>query len=198
MHTKTVVAASLLGLGLLVGTAQAQAPASPVVGATADTAVLVARAKIVEIDAKNRVLTVRGPAGNTFTLVAGPEVRNFAQIHKGDEIVARFRRSVAYVITKPGTPLPDVAVIDTAARAPAGHKPFGAVGEHVALTGTIVAIDTEAHTLGVINRQGGPVRILGVRDPERQAALKTLNVGDNITVVFTEAVAVSVEPAHHR
>ena len=193
-----ILATALLTLGLGVGAAHAQAPASPVVGATADAAVLVARATIVGVDAKNRALTVRGPAGNTFTLVAGPEVRNFAQIKKGDEIVARFTQSVAYVVTKPGTAVPDVAVIDTAARAPAGHKPFGAVGEQVAITGTIVAIDTEAHTLSVINPRGGPVRTFSVRDPERQAALKALSVGENITVVFTEAVAVAVEPARHR
>lgn len=46
-----------------------------------------------------------------------------------------------------------------------------------------------------MDQHGGPVRNITVQDPERQAAMKKLQVGEMITVVFTEAVAVAVEPA---
>jgi hypothetical protein len=196
-----VAAAIALAIGLSNSAAYAQAPSQPPAAGqpargSEDVAITTIRAKVTGINAKERQLTVRGPSGNVFKLVAGPEVRNFAQIRTGDDIVLRYTQSIAYVISKPGTKLPDVAVANAGARAPLGAKPAGAVGQRVAITGTIVGIDPAAHTLSVIDQHGGPVRTFAVTDPERQAALSTLNVGDMLTVVFTDAVAVTVEPTH--
>jgi hypothetical protein len=192
MRIRSLLFAGILAATLGIQGAYAQ---GPVVGSTADVAVSVARAKVTHVDAKNRVLTLRGPAGNTFEVTAGPEVRNFAQIKAGDEIVLHFTEAVAVVITKPGTKLPDIAVTDTAARATPGQKPAGAVARQVTVTGVIVGLDPTRHIISVVDQHGGPVREISVQDPERQAAMKALQVGDMITVVFTEAVAVAVEPA---
>lgn len=209
MNARSILlAAAAMAAGLAGPAAQAQAPAAqapgtggapagnPVVGASGDVAVTTVRARITAIDSHTRTLTLRGPAGNQFTVVAGPEVRNFAQIRRGDEVVARYTQSIAYVITKPGTKLPDVAVADGGVRAAPGDKPGMAIGRRVAVTGTIVGIDPVGHVLSVVDQHGGAVRNLAVQDPERQAALASLQVGQMITVVFTEAVAVAVEPAH--
>jgi hypothetical protein len=202
MRSFHLAAAAVLAVGLANPAAHAQAqvqgqPPAPgqATRGSADIAVTTIRAKVTGINTKERQLTVRGPAGNVFKLVAGPEVRNFPRIRTGDDIVLRYTQSVAYIISKPGTRLPDVAVEDAGARAPLGARPAGAIGQRIAITGTIVGIDPAAHTLSVIDQHGGPVRTFAVTDPERQAALSTLNVGDMLTVVFTEAVAVAVEPA---
>jgi hypothetical protein len=195
-----LAAAVALSASLLSTVVHAQAqpqtpPQGQTAGVSADVAVTTVRAKVTGINAKDRLLTVRGPSGNVFKLVAGPEVRNFAQIRTGDDIVLRYTQSVAYVISKPGTKLPDVAVGEAAARAPLGAKPAGAIGQRVTITGTIVGVDPLTHTLSVVDQHGGPVRTFAVTDPERQAALSSLKVGEMLSVVFTEAVAVAVEPA---
>lgn len=191
-RTGLLAAAAAMALGLAAPAAHAQVGAG---GVSADVAVTTARARITGIDAKTRTLTVRGPAGNVFKLVAGPDVRNFAQIRKGDDIVVRYTQSVAYVISPADTKLPDVAAADGAVRAAPGAKPGGAVGERVAITGTIVGVDPAGHVLSVVDQHGGPVHNFAVVDPERQAQLPMLKVGDKITAVFTEAVAIAVEPA---
>ena len=41
---------------------------------------------------------------------------------------------------------------------------------------------------------GGMVHIFNVTDPQRQAALKRVKVGDSLTAVGTEAFAIALEP----
>jgi Cu/Ag efflux protein CusF len=185
--------AALLAFG--VAARHAPADAQPT-GAVDETSVTTARARITAVDVKHRKVTLRGAAGNVFTVVAGPEVRNFAQIKVGDQVVLRYMQSVAYVISKPGTKLPDVAVVDSGVRAAPGSKPAGAVGQKVVITGMIVGVDPVGHVLSVVDQHGGPVRNFAVTNPDRQADLTSLKVGEMISVVFTEAVAVAVLPAH--
>ncbi|MDR3536220.1 MAG: hypothetical protein P4L71_06940 [Acetobacteraceae bacterium] len=201
MQLRSILLAAAAGLafGLASPTVHAQSPVvpqSPVVGASGDVAVTVVRAKVTAIDAKTRQLTFRGPAGNVFQVVAGPGVHNFAQIRRGDDLVLRYVQSVAYVITKPGTKLPDVAVTDAGAHAAPGSMPGVAAARRVAITGLIVGVDPVGHVLSVVDQHGGSVRDFAVRDPERQAEMGSLEVGQMITVVFTEAVALAVEPPH--
>lgn len=109
-------------------------------------------------------------------------------------MILRYTQSLAVVISKPGTKLPDVSVADSSVQAPGG-LPAGAVGRQVAVTGLLVGVDPNTHVLSVVDQHGGAVRDFLVRSPERQAEMRSLRVGDMITVVFTEAVAVAVEPA---
>ena len=44
-------------------------------------------ATITAIDAKSRAITLKGPQGNEKTVVAGPEVKNFAQMKVGDQVL---------------------------------------------------------------------------------------------------------------
>ena len=156
------------------------------------------RAKVVRINRSRRTLTLRGPEGNHVTVTAGPEVRNFASIKQGDDVILRYTQSTAVVISKPGTKLPDVSVVDSRMQAPPGGLPAGAVGRQVAVTGLIVGIDPNTHVLSVVDQHGGAVRNFLVRAPERQAEMRSLKVGELITVISTEAIAVAVEPAPAR
>jgi len=85
--------------------------------------------------------------------------------------------------------------VDRAARAKPGEKPAGVVARSESFTGTIVAVDVPENTVSVVSQTGGPVHVLEVRDPERQAYLPKISPGSLLTVTYTSALALEVKPA---
>lgn len=63
------------------------------------------------------------------------------------------------------------------------------------MSGLVVAIDMAAHSVDLVNPSGGGIYTVEVTDPERIAMLSQIKVGDTITAVVSEALAVSIEPA---
>ena len=53
------------------------------------------RARVDDIDYKNRTVTLRGPQQKTVMLKVGKDVKRFAEVKKGDEIVVRHTEAVA-------------------------------------------------------------------------------------------------------
>ena len=58
-------------------------------------------AKVVEIDYKNRTVTLEGPKGGKRTLHVGDEVQRFDQVKKGDMVHVRYTQALAIEVTKP-------------------------------------------------------------------------------------------------
>jgi len=79
------------------------------------------------------------------------------------------------------------------ARAKAGERPGGIVGRQVEVTADVIGVDAKTQTI----KLRGPKQVvdLKVADP---AQFKLIKVGDQIQAVFTEAVALVVEPAVKR
>src|SRR5262245_18302652 len=57
-------------------------------------------AAIEAVDAKNRIVVLRGPRGNTFAVLVGPEVKNLAQVKAGDTLEVDYYESVAIDVKK--------------------------------------------------------------------------------------------------
>jgi hypothetical protein len=53
------------------------------------------RAQVEEIDYKNRTITLRGPQQKTATLKVDRDVKRFAEVNKGDEVVVRHIEAMA-------------------------------------------------------------------------------------------------------
>jgi hypothetical protein len=64
----------------------------------------------------------------------------------------------------------------------------------VVVTGTVVGVDLDAHTISLVDPSGGLVQTFTVADPRRQAALRRVKVGDTLTAIGTEAFAVALDP----
>jgi hypothetical protein len=154
------------------------------------------RAKVRAIDHKTRDITLVGPEGGVFTVHAGDQVKNLAQVKKGDTVVVHYTRSAIIVLSAPGEPIPPNTVSVAGGSAAPGQMPAGEVAGRLVLTGTVVGVDLDAHTLSLVNPKGGRVITVSVTDPQRQAQLARVNVGDSLTVVYTAALAVAVEPVH--
>jgi len=197
---RKLIVASVAG-GLLVAaplvcppfSTPAQAQAAGMAGMGAEE-VISLRATVKAIDQKTRMVTLVGPQGNTLRLKVGDEVRNLAQVKRGNKVIVHYHASIAYVLAPAGTKLPDDSLTVAGGRAAPGQMPAGAIGAKSVVTMTVVGVDPMAHTLQLIAPSGGLVSTVDVVTPEGQQALKVVKVGDTITAVISQAVAVAVEP----
>jgi hypothetical protein len=195
MLPAVALAAALAFTGAPAAPAHAQTNANNLGGVGTSQTVTV-RAKVRAINQKTREVTLVGPEGGVFTVHAGDQVKNLAQVKKGDTVVVHYTRSAVFVLAGPGEPIPPNTVTVAGGTAAPGQLPAAAVGGRLVLTGTVVGVDPDAHTLSLVNPKGGRVVTVEVTDPQRQAQLGHVNVGDSLTVVYSEALAVAVEPVH--
>jgi hypothetical protein len=199
--TKTVAAVLMMGaVYALPVAASAQSMAAPQ-AASATNAIpqseqVVLQAKIKKINTTTRAVTLENSSGEKVTVTAGPLVRlNLLKV--GDTVNAKYYRSVAFLVNGPsggnGTPVTDDQM--TAAVAQPATAPGGVAVGVVKIQGTVVGVDLASNTINVINPSGGQVYTLDVTDPARQAMLPSLNVGDTITAVVSQTLAVTITPA---
>jgi hypothetical protein len=147
-------------------------------------------ATVDAIDAAKRLVTLKGPDGNTVVVHAGPEVKNFAQIKVGDNVVVRYIEALTLELKKGGGAMRQKTERETMAVAKPGERPAATGGRQVTVIADVIAVDAKRQTV----RLRGPTRMidLKVRDPEQ---FKLVSVGDQVEATFTEAAALSVEPA---
>ena len=164
-------------------------------GGMGESQTIKVRALVKAIDLTNREVTLVGPQGNVVTVHAGDAVRNLDKVKVGDTVVATYYGSVVLVLSAPGSTIPDDQAAVAAARAPRGHMPAGAAVMKVVVTGTVVGVDLNAHTISLVDPSGGMVHTLTGTDPRKQAALNRVKLGDTLTAIGTEAFAVALDPA---
>jgi ABC-type Fe3+-hydroxamate transport system substrate-binding protein len=148
-------------------------------------------ATVESIDLPTRVVTLRGPDGNSVTLRVDESARNLSQVKKGDRVVAKYHESLAYQVKKAGTAEPGIDVVHASGRAEPGEKPGAAAAGLVTATVTITAIDKTKPSI-TLKKADGSTFTVAVRHPEK---LDQVKVGDLIELTYATAVAVSVEPA---
>jgi hypothetical protein len=154
---------------------------------------LAASASVVAVDPKTRLITLRDSQGSgTFTVYAGPQVRNFDQIRPGDTVHVRYLESLAVALAKPGTASEPPSAAVVAERAAPGERPGVALGGQVTTTVKIESVDTKTHIV-VFTPPGGGLRAVRVRRPEGQRFIAGLKPGDEVQITYTEAMAVGVE-----
>lgn len=180
-------------LALSAPTAPAWAQAAGMFG-TGDSDTITIKATVKAVDQKNRTVTLVGSSGETKTVKVGPDVQNLAQVKPGDIVVARYTESEAYVVAPAGTKSPDDMLALAAAQAAPGQLPAGGVAGMTVATGLVVGVNPPAHTVSVVNPDGGEVRTFTIKNPDYQSMLTSVNVGDTITAVVSEAVVLAVEP----
>lgn len=171
--------------GANAGVMAASAP-----GKGAVASVVTTSATVEAIDKESRVVTLKGPQGNLFSVVAGPEVRRFDEIKVGDQVVVQHTEALTLELKKGGGGVRERVDTEAAARAAPGAQPGGAAVRRVTVVADVVAINARTQTVTL----RGPKRTvdLQVNNPEQ---FKLVKVGDQVEATFTDAVAISVEPA---
>ena len=201
MNTKSkfaisLVAAALSATALAQQPAPVPAPAGGVAvasepGKAAVVSAVEISAQVVAIDKTTRTVTLKGPKGNVVDIVAGEQVKNFDQIKVGDLVVARYAQALTLELRKTRAASGEAVVKEEAAKAKAGEKPAAAGARSVTLLADVVAVDPKASTITLKGPKGNEVT-LDVRNPEQ---FKVVKKGDQVEVTYTEALALSVEPA---
>jgi Cu/Ag efflux protein CusF len=191
MRKLTLIAAAVLSIAAGAASAQtggAIVASQPGKVAVADT--VRATAKVEAIDKAKRLITLKGPEGNTMVMQAGPEVKNFDQIKVGDTVVAQYIEALTLELKKGGGQIRERIERENAVAAKPGEKPGAAAGRTVTVIADVIAVDATKQSV----RLKGPERTvdLKVRDPNQ---FKLIKVGDQVEATFTEAVAIAVEPA---
>jgi hypothetical protein len=174
-------------LALLAGCAQTPEPVTV-------TQAVQATATVEAVDYAKRLVTLRDAKGNQTVVQAGPEVRNLAQVKAGDRVVVRYQEAIMAEVVKPGTGTPGIERSGGAARAAPGERPYAGAVEQVRTTVKVYAVDTIANVVEVTGPRGYNRRIK-VMDPKAREFIRGLKPGDEVEVTFTEALAISVEPA---
>ena len=193
---------ALLAAALLATTAIAQdkkAPAPAPKGAetkamSARTSEMAAEGQVTRvtatveaIDQKTRQVTLKGAKG-TMSFVAGPEVKNLAQVKKGDEVVIEYAQALAMELKKSSKTAVSRTISEGAKTAAAGKKPGVVAGRQVDFVAKVDAIDMKTN---MVTLSGVEHTVeLKVKDP---AVLKNFKAGDFVEGSYIEAVAVSVQ-----
>ena len=164
-----------------------------------NTATLVeVTAKVTAIDMENRLVTIQGPEGNSVVIQVTDQVKNLPQVKIGDKVDIKYYRSSAASIVKlaDDAELGTVAVAGAKATAAAGEKPAGAIGVKTTRRAEVVFVDPYQQFISFRSPDRG-LRKISLKDtPDLQHYLKELKKGDIVEVTYTEAMAISLEPAN--
>ena len=147
-------------------------------------------AQVVSINKGSRTLSLKGPQGNVVDVVAGDEVKNFAQIKVGDLVVVRAVQALSLELQKTKSGASGISEQTVAARAKPGARPAAGAGREITAIAQVTAVDPKAKTITLKGPRGNEVT-LDVQNPDQ---FKVVKVGDEVLVNYTEAVAISVEP----
>ena len=123
------------------------------------------------------------------SIVAGPEVKNFAEIKVGDRFDVVYELAIAIELVKVKNPgVTSEQVTTSTATAPQGDKPGMITTNTVTATANVEAIDTAKNIVSLKGPQGNIFKVK-VQNPD---LMKDIAVNDQVKVVYTEAIAAVV------
>ena len=162
----------------------AQAQTQKTVGRGASVTVT---ATIVAIDSTSRLVTLKGPDGNSETVYAGPEIKRFAELKVGQSVTFSYYESIVFAIQKAG----DVAKppIDPTLVRGTGATPGGMFSQQVTTTVTVNALDPKVPSIAVTAEDGRKLSFK-VEDARNLDGVKA---GDKVKITYTQALAISVK-----
>jgi Cu/Ag efflux protein CusF len=147
-------------------------------------------ASVEAIDPAARTVTLKGPRGNVVTLPVSEKAKNFDKVKVGDMVVVRYLEALSLELKKGGTGIRERSEREGSATAQPGQQPAAGAARQVTVVADVMAVDEKRQTVTL----RGPKQTvdLKVKDPKQ---LKLVKVGDQVEATYTEALAVSVEPA---
>ncbi len=148
-----------------------------------------ATATVEAVNQTTREVKLKAEDGETFEFVAGPQVRNLAQVQVGDQVVVEYTESIALEVKRADGTQPNIVVAEGADRSAAGEKPAAGVGRQVNVSAVIVAVD-KPNLRVTVKGPAGNMRVLQAKDPKK---LENVQVGDMVYVTYTEGMAISLE-----
>jgi hypothetical protein len=149
-------------------------------------------ATVVSIDLGSRDLLLIDSQGKMHKVNVSDQARNLDQVKVGDKVYAEYTEAISLQLRKRGSgAVPPGSAEVATIRAPQGMKPGGAVGRKVVAFATVVAINEKKQFVTLRGPLGNEYD-LQVPDLAQLTAVKK---GDEVEVIYTEALAISVTSA---
>ena len=148
------------------------------------------------VDPASREVLLRGQAGAQsgalLTMIAGRAVQRLNQIRPGDRVTVSYFQAIAAQAVRPlaGAAQPFAGM--TIARE--ANRPGGEVTRVRSGCVTITAVDQATATVS-FTAPGGISRTVVAQNPQLQSFVRSLRVGEQVDMVYEEALAISIEPA---
>jgi hypothetical protein len=149
---------------------------------------ITAEAIVTRVDLPNRIVTLRRSDGETVSVRVGDEVRNLAQVKRGDRVAVVYYESIAFRVLKPGEAKPSATTDADALLAPLGQRPGAATARETTVVAKILRLD-RAKQQAVLRGPKGKQFTVKVRNP---AHFDKVRVGDSVEITYTEAFAIDV------
>jgi len=176
--------------------------AAPVESTTAAAAGPIARGEAAAIEAvftveavnvEKRLVTLKGPEGNTGEFEVGDQVKRLAEIKVGDKLHAEYKVGAVAELREPTAEEKSAPALEVHAgeRGAPEAPPAGAIARAVRVVTTIDALDKASQSVTVKGPEGNTVTV-HAEDP---TVFDHLAVGQSIVVTFAESLALTVEPA---
>ena len=149
------------------------------------------KATIVSIDPATRNIVLKRQDGKVVNITLSDEVRNFDQLKVGDRVTAEYSQAIALELKKGGGSTASATGGETMKRAEPGQKPGGEAVRKVTVLADVVNVDAKKK-LVTLRGPAGNLVDLAVEDAEQ---LKNIKKGDQVQALYSESLAVKVEPA---
>jgi hypothetical protein len=155
-------------------------------------------AVVETVDPNSRELLVRGDSGaqsgRLLSMVVSPRVQRLAQIRPGDHVTVTYYQAIAAQVVNVFSPSAQPPA-ETASvyRGETASRPNGEATRVRRGRVTITAVDPATSTVSFI----GPNRMertVTARNPQVQGFIRQLRPGQQVDLVYEEALAISVEP----
>ncbi|OQK16435.1 hypothetical protein AU255_00560 [Methyloprofundus sedimenti] len=147
-------------------------------------------ATVVNIDKENRMVTLKDENGQEQAFIVGPEVRNFDQLKRGDQVITQYFEGFAIALAPKDGGLKERMDSVDLQRAKLGEKPGFRITHTIAAVGTVSAVD-EKKRLVTIKGEEKTVEL----NVSEYVDLSEVKVGDEVEAVYVQSYAVSVLPA---
>jgi Cu/Ag efflux protein CusF len=147
-------------------------------------------ATVEAIDQKTRAVTLKDSKGEKHSFVAGPDVRNLAQVSVGDVVTIDYGQAAAIKLAKTDKKVRERLVSESVDRAAKGQMPGGTATREVSVIASVEAIDVP--NKAVTLRGPENTVTVQVKDPKMLEGVKQ---GDFVQAVYVEALAIKVEKA---
>jgi hypothetical protein len=145
---------------------------------------------VVKVDKKTRTITFKNKEGES-KFVAGPEIKNFDQIKKGDQLNVTYELAVAIELIKTKSDgVRSKVKTNTVTSSKTNEKPSETIANQTTIIADIVEVNREKKLVSV-KGPSGKITTVMVKNPTLLADVK---VGEQVKVIYYDAMAASITP----
>jgi hypothetical protein len=149
------------------------------------------------VDPVSRELLLRSAGGAQsgvlLSMIVGPNVQRLDQIHPGDRVTVTYYQALAAQVVNVFSPQSQPFEGVTVDRRETAERPGAQITRVRRGRVVITAVDRASGTISFL----GPNQVLRTVSPKNPDVLRltrSLKVGDQVDIVYEEALAISVEP----